>query len=215
MAILCTCHQLLSRSCSLFCDILLECIEEGHWVTRALNFFTPGCLYTGTPRCKEIANPYDSMFPPQSCQYKVVGCHGKNSMTLIRVDDMYKVSPLSWIGTTDISALGPYNIRHRSNSFVHMDLSYSFTYNRGLMIVDRVEEKPGFLQFIKKVTRGNLPRCLPQSTIKHGVHFVIKATVCFRSNWLCLPPCLMQLLTWLHCRTPMIFETMKDYSLWH
>ena len=38
----CTCHQLKSRSCYLFRDILSMCIEGGHWVTRTLNFFTPG-----------------------------------------------------------------------------------------------------------------------------------------------------------------------------
>ena len=45
--------------------------------------------------------------------YKLIGCHGIKSTTLIRVDDMYNVSPLSWIGTPDISSLGPYNIWHR------------------------------------------------------------------------------------------------------
>ena len=42
-------------------------------------------------RCKEFGSPW--------------GCHGIKSMTLIRVDDMYNVSPLSWIDTPDISAL--------------------------------------------------------------------------------------------------------------
>ena len=44
--------------------------------------------------------------PPQ---YKLIGCYRINSMTLIRDDDIQNVSPLSWIGTPDISSLGPYN----------------------------------------------------------------------------------------------------------
>ena len=63
-----------------------------------------------TYRCKEIESLCDSMSPPQ---YKLVGCHGINSMTLVRVDDMYIVSPLSWIGTPDISTLEHYNIWHQ------------------------------------------------------------------------------------------------------
>ena len=34
-------------------------------------------------------------------------CHWISSMILIRVDDMYNVSPLSCIGTPNISSLGP------------------------------------------------------------------------------------------------------------
>ena len=58
--------------------------------------------------CKEIESPCDLMSPPP--QYKLIGCHRINGMTLIRVDDMYNVPPLSWIGTLDISLLRPYNI---------------------------------------------------------------------------------------------------------
>ena len=32
---------------------------------------------------------------PNVPPYKLIGCHGINSMTLIKVDDMYDVSPLS------------------------------------------------------------------------------------------------------------------------
>ena len=45
--------------------------------------------------------------------YKWIVCHGIDSMTLIRVGDMYNVCPLSWIGTPGISSLGSYNIWHR------------------------------------------------------------------------------------------------------
>ena len=50
--------------------------------------------------CKEIE---------VSLQYKLIGCHRMNGMTLIRADDMYNVSPQSWIGNPDISSLGPNN----------------------------------------------------------------------------------------------------------
>ena len=33
--------------------------------------------------------------------HKLIGCHGINSMTLIRVNDLNNVSLLSWIGTPD------------------------------------------------------------------------------------------------------------------
>ena len=45
--------------------------------------------------------------PPPA--YKLIGCHGIKSMTLIKVDNMYNVSPLSWIGTPVFSLLGPYD----------------------------------------------------------------------------------------------------------
>ena len=48
--------------------------------------------------------------------------HGINSMTLMKVDDMYNVFPLRWIGTPDISSLGPYYIWHR----------YTCTVERGI-----------------------------------------------------------------------------------
>ena len=65
-------------------------------------------------RCKEIESPCDSM-PPQ---YKLIGCHRINSMTLITVDDMSNVSPLGSIVTPVISSLGPYNI-HRDPIKMH------------------------------------------------------------------------------------------------
>ena len=45
------------------------------------------------------------------------GCHGINSMTLIRDDGMYSVSPLNWISTLDTSSLGPYNYDTRFDTF--------------------------------------------------------------------------------------------------
>ena len=41
-------------------------------------------------------------------QYKLIGCQGIKSMTFIRIDDMYNVSPLIRIGIQDISSLGQY-----------------------------------------------------------------------------------------------------------
>ena len=43
MEIHCSCHQLQSRSCALFGEILLESMEVGQWVTPDSRF-----LYTGT-----------------------------------------------------------------------------------------------------------------------------------------------------------------------
>ena len=47
-------------------------------------------------RCKEIESPCDSMSLLNTKFYKLihVGCHGINSMTLTRVDDMNNVSSL-------------------------------------------------------------------------------------------------------------------------
>ena len=41
-------------------------------------------------RCKEIESLCVIQCPPQ---YKLIRCHGLNSMTLIKVDDIYNVSP--------------------------------------------------------------------------------------------------------------------------
>ena len=41
----------------------------------------------------------------------------------------------------------------------------------------------------------------------------IKATVCFRWDWSGLP-CLVQLLSWLHVSTTIIFGPLKDDSIW-
>ena len=65
-----------------------------------------------------ITRNWESVWLNVLPQYKLIGCHGIKSMTLIRVDDMYNVSPLSWKGTPDISSLGPYNIWHRYSKSV-------------------------------------------------------------------------------------------------
>ena len=62
-------------------------------------------------------------------------------LELIRVDDMCNVSPLSWIGTPDISSLGPYNIHdiwHRNLSGSNQEVILIIKNYFQLLILPRI-----------------------------------------------------------------------------
>ena len=71
------------------CAIHMGCSE---WHSERLR--RPGQEVNMATRCKEIKSPCDRFNVPPHPQHKLIGCHRIDTMTLIRVDDMYDVSPL-------------------------------------------------------------------------------------------------------------------------